>query len=108
LGLDPRTERNALRQVLGVQLQESQLPPKLKVGEALELYASFYPSPADPDQLLERLGLAGKRPTRFGKLSGGQKQRLSIALALIGRPKLQCSTSSRPGSTRRRAATRGR
>lgn len=88
LGLDPKTERDALRQVLGVQLQESELPPKLKVGEALELYASFYPSPADPDQLLERLGLAGKRPTRFGKLSGGQKQRLSIALALIGSPQI--------------------
>ena len=73
---------------MGVQLQESELPDKLEVEEALELYASFYPEPADPRRLLETLGLAEKRPTRFAKLSGGQKQRLSIALALIGNPRI--------------------
>jgi ABC-2 type transport system ATP-binding protein len=88
LGLDPRADRDELRQVLGVQLQDSELPPKLTVGEALELYASFYRDPADPDALLEALGLTDKRNTRYANLSGGQKQRLSIALALIGQPKI--------------------
>jgi ABC-2 type transport system ATP-binding protein len=88
LGLDPRTDGEKLRAVVGVQLQESELPDKIEVGEALELYASFYPQPADPQRLLETLGLAEKRSTRFAKLSGGQKQRLSIALALIGNPRI--------------------
>ncbi len=86
LGLDPRRDRHAIQRAVGVQLQESELPEKLRVGEALDLYASFYPAPADPDELLEQLGLADKRSTPFGKLSGGQRQRVSIALALIGRP----------------------
>jgi len=75
-----------LRRLVGVQLQESQLPEKMTAGEALELYAAFYPEPADWRRLADELGLAGKLTTRFGKLSGGQKQRLSIALALIGNP----------------------
>ena len=86
LGLDPRRDRDALQRVVGVQLQDSGLPERLRVGEALDLYASFYSAPADPNELLEILGLADKRNTSFAKLSGGQKQRLSIALALIGRP----------------------
>ncbi|WP_433558647.1 ABC transporter ATP-binding protein [Pseudonocardia xinjiangensis] len=88
LGLDPGRDRAALRRVLGIQLQASELPEKLRVGEALELYASFYPSPLDPGELLERWGLAAKRDTTFGNLSGGQKQRLSIALALVGNPQV--------------------
>jgi ABC-2 type transport system ATP-binding protein len=88
LGLDPRRDRDQLRTLVGVQLQESGQPEKLKVGEALDLYASFYPEPADPDELLEALGLTAARNTRFAKLSGGQKQRLSIALALIGQPRI--------------------
>ena len=87
LGLDPRSQRDEVQRVLGMQLQESDLPEKLKVGEALDLYASFYEHPADPAELLELLGLTGKRETRFAKPSGGQKQRLSIALALIGKPR---------------------
>jgi ABC-2 type transport system ATP-binding protein len=86
-GLDPRQDRRELRQVLGVQLQESQLPDRLTVGEAMRLYASFYPRPADVDGLLAQLDLTDKR-TRYRRLSGGQKQRLSIALALIGRPRI--------------------
>jgi ABC-2 type transport system ATP-binding protein len=86
LGVDPQRDRDAIHLAVGVQLQESELPEKLRVGEALELYASFYPAPADPDELLGSLGLMDKRNTPFAKLSGGQKQRLSIALALIGRP----------------------
>ena len=87
-GLDPLSDRGQLRQILGVQLQESALPDKLRVGEALELYASFYAHPADSDRLLAMLGLAGKRDARYSRLSGGQKQRLSVALALIGRPRI--------------------
>jgi ABC-2 type transport system ATP-binding protein len=88
LGLDPERDRVRLRQRLGMQLQESQLPDKLRVAEALRLYASFYTDPADWQALLVDLGLGDKRDARFGKLSGGQKQRLSIALALVGNPRV--------------------
>jgi ABC-2 type transport system ATP-binding protein len=88
LGLDPRTDRHRLQQRIGVQLQQTQLQDKLKVREALDMYASFYPHPADWRELLERWGLSGQSRTRFGQLSGGQKQRLFIALALVGNPEL--------------------
>jgi ABC-2 type transport system ATP-binding protein len=87
-GRDPRQDRREVRQLLGVQLQESQLPDRLTVTEAMRLYASFYPRPADIDGLLARLDLTDKLNTRYRRLSGGQKQRLSIALALIGRPRI--------------------
>ncbi|CAM5399644.1 ABC transporter ATP-binding protein [Streptomyces narbonensis] len=87
-GYDPGTQRADVTRVLGVQLQDSELQPKLTVREALDLYASFYERPADRHELAERLGLLPQLRTRFGKLSGGQKQRLFIALALIGRPKV--------------------
>jgi ABC-2 type transport system ATP-binding protein len=88
LGLDPIRDHAELAEQVGTQLQESALPAKLKVGEALSLYSSFYRHHDDPDRLLEVLGLAGKRDDWFKRLSGGQKQRLSIALALIGRPRI--------------------
>ncbi|MEU9508828.1 ABC transporter ATP-binding protein [Micromonospora sp. NPDC048170] len=88
LGLDPRRDRAAVRQKLGIQLQESQLPDRIKVWEALDLYSSFYPHPADWRALMDELGLTPKRDTVFAKLSGGQKQRLSIALALVGNPRV--------------------
>jgi ABC-2 type transport system ATP-binding protein len=88
LGLDPRTDGHRLHQRIGVQLQETQLPDKLKVREALQLYASFYPDPADWRELLGRWGLTGKANSSFAKLSGGQKQRLFIALALVGNPEV--------------------
>ncbi|MER7893646.1 ABC transporter ATP-binding protein [Micromonospora sp. NPDC094482] len=88
LGLDPRRDAARLRQLVGVQLQESQLPDRLRVAEALELYASFYRDPADPAALMDKLGLGDKRNTAYKDLSGGQKQRLSIALALVGNPKI--------------------
>ncbi|WP_206784186.1 ABC transporter ATP-binding protein [Amycolatopsis sp. MtRt-6] len=88
LGLDPATDRAALTRRVGVQLQESQLPAKLRVREALELFASFYAEPADIDVLLDQLDLREHARSFFGKLSGGQKQRVSIALALVGRPEL--------------------
>jgi len=88
LGLDPRADRAELTQRLGVQLQDSQLPDKLRVTEALELYSSFYRAPVDWRALMDLLGLADKRNSMYKKLSGGQKQRLSIALALLGSPQV--------------------
>ena len=86
LGLDPQRDGRQLRHRLGMQLQESALPDKIRVGEAMRLYASFYRDPADWRELLDLLGLGAKHDTYFARLSGGQKQRLSIALALIGNP----------------------
>ena len=88
LGLDPRRDGAELRNRVGAQLQESALPDRMKVWEALDLYASFYLRPADQRRLIDELGLGDKRETQFGKLSGGQKQRLSIALALVGNPEI--------------------
>ncbi|MCK1798420.1 ABC transporter ATP-binding protein [Streptomyces sp. XM4193] len=87
-GFDPVTQRPALTRVLGAQLQEGELPPKITVREVLELYTAFYPGPAPWRPLAERLGLDKKLDGRFQKLSGGQKQRLLIALALIGNPRV--------------------
>lgn len=87
-GLDPVRDRDGVTRVLGAQLQESELQPKITVQEALQLYAACYPDPADWRALAERLGLTEKLSTRFAKLSGGQKQRLFIALALIGNPRV--------------------
>jgi ABC-2 type transport system ATP-binding protein len=88
LGLDPQASRDELRQHLGSQLQSSQLPDRIKVWEALDLFSSLYPEPADWRQLIETLGLSEKRNTVYAQLSGGQKQRLSIALALVGNPEV--------------------
>jgi len=88
LGLDPHANRDQVRQVVGVQLQASAFPPKLRVGEILEEYRSFYRHPADVSELTGALGLAGKLGDYYRSLSGGQRQRLSVALALIGRPRL--------------------
>jgi ABC-2 type transport system ATP-binding protein len=88
LGLDPIKDRAEVRERLGVQLQESSFPDAIKVAEALELYSSFYRNPADWRELMELLGLTEKRNTQYKALSGGQKQRLSIALALVGNPKV--------------------
>jgi ABC-2 type transport system ATP-binding protein len=87
-GLSPQKDRNRIREFVGVQLQESALPPRIKVREAVKLFASFYPNPLDPDQLLESLGIKQLAYSSFKNLSGGQKQRVSIALALVGSPKL--------------------
>ncbi|MEW5901214.1 MAG: ABC transporter ATP-binding protein [Acidobacteriota bacterium] len=88
LGLDPQRDGYRLRERIGVQLQESALPDRLKVVEAMDLFASFYPDPVNWPPLLEQLGLSEKAKTPFGQLSGGQKQRLLIALALVNGPEL--------------------
>jgi len=88
LGLDPHADPHQVHEIVGVQLQSGALPSKLRVGEILEEYRSFYRDPADVDELLDVLGLAAKRGDYYRSLSGGQRQRLSIALALIGRPRI--------------------
>ncbi|MEV4298334.1 ABC transporter ATP-binding protein [Microbispora rosea] len=75
-----------LKEQVGVQLQECSLPDKIRVGEALALYASFYSRPTDWRALAAEAGLDLRAP--FGKLSGGQRQRLSVALALVGSPRV--------------------
>ncbi len=88
LGLDPRRDRDRLRTLVGVQLQESELPERITVREAVDLFASFYADPADTRELIGDLGLDDQRGATYRNLSGGQKQRLSIALALVGRPRI--------------------
>ncbi len=88
LGVDPQVAGQNLCLRAGMQLQQSNLPDRMKVWEALDLYASFYPKAANWEELLTQLGLEEKRNTPFSKLSGGQKQRLFIALALLPDPQL--------------------
>jgi ABC-2 type transport system ATP-binding protein len=88
LGLDPRADRARVRQVLGVQLQHAHLHHALSVTELLGLYRSFYADPRPAAELLELVGLEEQAGTRFEALSGGQQQRLSVALALVGRPRV--------------------
>ena len=86
LGLDPQKDGRALRQRIGIQLQEAALFGRLKVWEALDLFSTFYANTIPWEPLLEQWGLDEKRDTVFDKLSGGQKQRLFIALALLNDP----------------------
>lgn len=88
LGLDPWTDGKALRPLIGVMLQEGGLYPATKPPELLTLFAAYYDEPDDPDRLLTLVGLDDARETAVRRLSGGQKQRLSLALALIGRPRI--------------------
>ena len=87
-GLDPSRRARAVQDRIGVQLQEAQLQKRIKVWEAIDLWASLYPTTVDGDRLLDQLGLTDKRNAWFMTLSGGQKQRLFIALALINDPEL--------------------
>ena len=88
LGLDPTRDAYALQERIGVQLQEAQLQKRIKVREAVALWASLYRKSVDSDRLIDQLGLGDKRDAWFMTLSGGQKQRLFIALALINDPEL--------------------
>ena len=88
LGLDPQVAGDRLRRLVGAQLQDAALPDRMRVGEALGLFASLHPSPRPLDELAEewQLTYLWRRP--FGALSGGERQRLFVALALVGRPEL--------------------
>jgi ABC-2 type transport system ATP-binding protein len=88
LGLVPWRDGSALRPRIGVMLQEGGLYPGVKPLEALQLFASYYDQPDEPERLLDVVGLRDARDTMVRRLSGGQKQRLSLALALVGRPQL--------------------
>jgi ABC-2 type transport system ATP-binding protein len=89
LGLDPFKDAYKLQERIGVQLQQAQLQKRIKVWEAVDLWAALYLEKAiDGERLLEQLGLADKKGTWFMNLSGGQKQRLFIALALINDPEV--------------------
>ncbi|HEY2460181.1 MAG TPA: ABC transporter ATP-binding protein [Candidatus Acidoferrum sp.] len=87
-GLDPRREPEKLKNVIGAALQSTSLPDKLKVFEAIRLFASFYSQRRNPEELLRRFGLEEKRNTFYSKLSGGQKQRLALAMALVNNPRV--------------------
>jgi ABC-2 type transport system ATP-binding protein len=88
LGLDPRRDAGRLKQQVGIMLQQGGIYPGITAGEMLALFARFYARPADPEALLEEVGLGAVRDTRFRRLSGGQQRRLALAVALIGQPEL--------------------
>jgi ABC-2 type transport system ATP-binding protein len=88
MGIDPQAGEAQIRQITGVQLQSGAFPAKLRVGEIIDMYRSFYRRPADVGELTGALGLADKRKSYYRSLSGGQQQRLSVVLALIGAPKV--------------------
>jgi ABC-2 type transport system ATP-binding protein len=87
-GLNPQTQSQELKHEIGAALQSTSLPDKLRVMEALRLFASFYKRRRNPEELLKRLGLEEKRNTFYHQLSGGQKQRLALAMALVNDPKI--------------------
>jgi ABC-2 type transport system ATP-binding protein len=88
MGLDPHRDREDLHAIVGAQLQASALPAKLKVGEILDLFHSFYRDPADLAEIRNSLELTEKNNDYYRSLSGGLKQRVSVALALIGNPRV--------------------
>src|SRR5690625_4859071 len=104
-GIDPARPTPELRRLLSIQLQQIQVPPVLRTREVLELFASFYPDPLRPDDLLEEFDLTAQAGQTFAKLSGGQQQRLSVALALIGQPRIaildELTTGLDPAARRR-------
>lgn len=87
-GLDPRTQSKEARAKIGIQFQQTSLPPDATVLEMLTLYRSFYPKPVPLAELLHQFQLTEKARSLVDKLSGGQRQRLALALALVGRPEV--------------------
>jgi ABC-2 type transport system ATP-binding protein len=87
-GFDPQVSARELKHEIGASLQSTSLPDKLRVMEALRLFAGFYKRRRDPEELLRRFGLEEKRNTYYSKLSGGQKQRLALAMALLNDPRV--------------------
>ncbi len=88
MGIDPQADKAQIHEITGVQLQSGAFPAKLRVGEIIDMYQSFYRHPADVGELTGALGLADKRKSYYRSLSGGQQQRLSVVLALIGAPRI--------------------
>jgi ABC-2 type transport system ATP-binding protein len=88
LGLDPIADGARVRPRIGVMLQHGGVYPGMSATEALRLFAAYYDTPADPDDLLERVGLTAVARTPWRRLSGGEQQRLSLALALVGQPEV--------------------
>lgn len=88
LGLDPVRDHRSLTRDVGVMLQAGGIPTGIRPSELLRQYAGFFDDPLDPDELLASVGLAARRGTAYRRLSGGEQQRLSLALALIGRPRV--------------------
>jgi ABC-2 type transport system ATP-binding protein len=88
LGCDPRAQRAAVAPRIGVMLQRGGMYPGMNARDALRLTAAYYPSPADPEALLDQVGLTGVARTPFRRLSGGEQQRLGLALAIVGRPEV--------------------
>ena len=87
-GLDPQSSGSDFKQEIGAVLQATALPDKLRVGEAISMFASFYKRRRDPAALLKRFGLEDKRNTFYSQLSGGQKQRLALAMSLVNEPRV--------------------
>ena len=87
-GLDPQTPGNEFKQEIGAVLQATALPDKIRVSEAISMFASFYKRRRDPAALLKRFGLEEKRNTFYAQLSGGQKQRLALAMSLVNEPRV--------------------
>src|SRR6202790_3683159 len=87
-GFDPQVSPNELKHEIGATLQSTSLPDKLRVMEALRLFASFYKRRRNPEELLKRFGLEEKRNAFYSQLSGGQKQRLALAMALVNDPQV--------------------
>jgi len=87
-GLDPQASGNAFKQEIGAVLQSTALPDKIRVGEALAMFASFYTRRRETGALLQRFGLTDKRNAFYSQLSGGQKQRLALAMSLVNEPRV--------------------
>jgi ABC-2 type transport system ATP-binding protein len=87
-GLDPHASGNELKELIGAALQSTALPDKIRVSEALNMFASFYRRHREPGPLLQRFGLEEKRHAFYSQLSGGQKQRLALAMSLVNDPRV--------------------
>lgn len=88
LGLDPASSGSDFKRLVGVQLQQVALYPRLRVHEVISLFGSFYDRRASTDELIALMGLEDRRNARIAELSGGQAQRLSVALAVVNKPQL--------------------